>query len=340
MKKEIYFKIFIKIVTTVVIIFILSCDTKREALGADNEIRVICSDVDKELVKEYLSLIFTDTIFTPEPEPYYYLKFSNPSTYDDLKSQAYVIIVLVDKNQNNSVHQLMKRILTNEQFNEIDFGNPMILGKDVFAKNQLFMLLNLSSKEKLRKIIKDKKNFIRQKFHEQFIHRQSQFIFGEIRNKDLENKLLSKYGLFINIPWGWELIQDRPDSNFIWLGKEMPFQWISINWEVGKFVENDLKVGDYLWKWPSKYYDYIQYSDYKFHMDKTIFGNNYAWRLKGVWETIDVKESKGGPFQSYLFYDQKSNKTFHINYLVYYPGKDKSIYMRQADLIVKSFQVN
>ena len=33
-------------------ITIFSCSTKRDALGADNEIRVICSDVDKEVVNK------------------------------------------------------------------------------------------------------------------------------------------------------------------------------------------------------------------------------------------------------------------------------------------------
>jgi len=55
------------------LIILAGCDTKREALGADNEIRVICSEIDKQIVRDYLTSIFTDTIYTPEPEPYYYL---------------------------------------------------------------------------------------------------------------------------------------------------------------------------------------------------------------------------------------------------------------------------
>ena len=55
-----------------------SCQGKREALGADNEIRVICSNLDREIIEEYLSKIFIDTLFTPEPEPFYNLKFSEP----------------------------------------------------------------------------------------------------------------------------------------------------------------------------------------------------------------------------------------------------------------------
>ena len=65
------------IIILLMIVFCGSCDSKREALGASNEIRVICSELDKPIIRDYLSSIFTDTLFTPEPEPYYYLKFSD-----------------------------------------------------------------------------------------------------------------------------------------------------------------------------------------------------------------------------------------------------------------------
>ena len=48
--------------------------------------------------------------------------------------------------------------------------------------------------------------------------------------------------------------------------------------------------------------------------------NNYtAWRATGVWETLDLVESKGGPFRSYVFYDQEKDFTYHVNYLIFYP---------------------
>mgnify|MGYP000005785000 FL=1 len=34
------------------LIILAGCDTKREALGADNEIRVICSEIDKQIVRD------------------------------------------------------------------------------------------------------------------------------------------------------------------------------------------------------------------------------------------------------------------------------------------------
>ena len=77
---------FVNLLIVSSLILLIGCNlSNKEALGADNEIRVICSDIDKEIVYENLSQIFTDTIYTPEPEPYYILKFSDPSTYKSMK---------------------------------------------------------------------------------------------------------------------------------------------------------------------------------------------------------------------------------------------------------------
>ena len=61
-----HFRKMIRIVLLLLLCAQMGCDIKREALGADNEIRVICSDIDKETIRTYLSTIFTDTLFNPE----------------------------------------------------------------------------------------------------------------------------------------------------------------------------------------------------------------------------------------------------------------------------------
>ena len=41
---------------------------------------------------------------------------------------------------------------------------------------------------------------------------------------------------------------------------------------------------------------------------------------------------------AYIFYDSKKDITYHLNYLIHYPGNNKTIFFRQADLILKSFK--
>ena len=145
-----------KIISILLFIIIFSCENKREALGADNEIRVICSRLDREIITAYLSSIFIDTLYAPEPEPYYNLKFSDPETFSQLKSQSQVIVGAL-KRDNNSGHQLVKKLLPENQFESTLNGDPIILGEDVYAKKQLFMIINANSKEHLMDHVEEKR---------------------------------------------------------------------------------------------------------------------------------------------------------------------------------------
>ena len=328
------------ILFTLFLVFILfpACEEKREALGADNEIRIICSELDKEVLGKALAIIFSDTIYTPQPEPYYYFKFSDPEHYDNLKEQAYVVIGAVNRDPGNPGLKLVKKLLPEDKFTSSSLDDPILFTKDVYAHKQLFMVMNSRSSDQLIAAAKEKKHWIQKQFHNQFIHRQEQFLFGDDRNTDLEKTIKKEYGWNIKIPWGWEMIRSLPDSNFVWIGREMPFQWISIHWERGIYVDDELAAGEYLWGWPEKHYGSVKFNDYHFQLKNTKFKGYNAWRGDGVWETINEMEAKGGPFRSYLFYDQNNHRTYHINMLIYNPGNDKSLYMRQLDLIAKTFK--
>ena len=328
-----------KYILSLLIIFISACDNKREALGADNEIRVICSNVDKKVLKKYLSLIFNDTLYTPEAEPYYHLKFSEPDKFNQLKAQSMVIVGSI-KQDDNSGLKLMNQLLPDSQFKSTLQGDPVILGKDVYAKKQLFMIINASSEDHLMSSLEQKRNQFRKHFNDQFIERQGRFLFGDDRNTLLEDSLKSEYGWTLKIPWGWDRIKNLPDSNFVWLGREMPFQWIGIGWIEGNILSSELSAGDFIWNWPKDNYKTIQINNYKFKLDKTNHGDTFAYRAQGIWETVSLKESKGGPFRSYLFYDSVNDLTYHLNFLIHHPGDDKSIFMRQMDMIIKTFRTS
>ena len=328
-----------KYILSLLIIFISACDNKREALGADNEIRVICSNIDKKFLKKYLSLIFNDTLYTPEAEPYYHLKFSEPDKFNQLKAQSMVIVGSI-KQDDNSGLKLMNQLLPDSQFKSTLQGDPVILGKDVYAKKQLFMIVNASSEDHLMSSLEQKRNQFRKHFNDQFIERQGRFLFGDDRNTLLEDSLKSEYGWTLKIPWGWDRIKNLPDSNFVWLGREMPFQWIGIGWIEGNILSSELSAGDFIWNWPKDNYKTIQINNYKFKLDKTNHGDTFAYRAQGIWETVSLKESKGGPFRSYLFYDSVNDLTYHLNFLIHHPGDDKSIFMRQMDMIIKTFRTS
>ena len=91
--------------------FIVGCGSKKNSIGMDDEIRVVCSEIDEPLLKAYLSSIFNDTLFAPQPEPLFKIIFSRPEHYQDLKRYAQIIVAAVNRNNSNSGYRLLQNLL-------------------------------------------------------------------------------------------------------------------------------------------------------------------------------------------------------------------------------------
>jgi len=329
----------ILIFVSLTIVMFMSCESKRDALGVDNELIVICSEVDKPAMRDFVNAILDDTLFTPQPEPYFKIRFVAPSAYADLKRQAYVLVGALGDDPYNDGVSLVKKLLPEAQYKKTQANDPILFSKDLFALNQIFMMVNAKDKDHLMSAVASKKEWIQKKFSDQFAKRQDKFLFQNARRLEVEDTLSQKYGWTLKIPWGWEVLRDSSELGFFWLGREMPYQWISVQWEEGKTIDevNDLDIGQKVWAYPENFYDHIRFHDYKFKMEKVYFHQRKAWKITGIWESIE--EAQGGPFLSYIFHDKALDKTFHLNMLMYHPGREKTIFMGQLDLIAKSFTV-
>ncbi len=317
--------------------FIIGCDSKKRSLGMDDEIRVVCSELDEPLLRVYLSKIFNDTLYAPQPEPLFKIIFSRPEHYKDLKRYGQIIVAAVNRNNSNSGYRLLQNLLPDEQLNNSLDDNPMLLTRDLYAKDQVYVILNASNEEHLFSNIDKNKQLLRMHYDEQFKIRGNKFIFDD-NQKEIEKKLSQSYKWSIKVPWGWEVLRNDKRTNFFWMGSENPYKWISVKWDDGNYIEDQLFVGKQVWNHPINNYKSIRFNDYAFKLDRIYFNEFEGWQCSGVWESSDSLEAKGGPFYSYIFYDDKTDRTFHINTLVHNPGKSKSLYIRQMRLIAKSFK--
>ena len=323
------------IVFIILFLLINSCGIKRTSIGADNELIVIASLKDRKSTQAILQNIFDDTIFTPQPEPIYKIKFVDPEKFRDLKQQTNLIVSSIGDDLKNPGTKLVKQLLGEKKFIETITGNnQLIISKDQFAVNQLFMIVNSPNESSILESLRGKKNWIKDLFEEKYNSRQKSFLFSDARQTELEQRLSSTYFWSIKIPWGWNIIKEVPDSNFIWLGKELPYQWISVQWE---YLDNTLDsstVKNMIYTFPKINYKNIQFNSYKFSLDQGINDTWYHWEASGIWESI--QEAKGGPFKLFIKIDDLNNRIFLINFLIHYPGKNKSNYIRQMELIAST----
>ena len=318
-------------------LLIFGCAGKKDSLGTDDEIRVICSKIDEPVIKDYLASVFDDTIYTPAPEPLFKLIFSRPEHYEDLKEYAQVIIAAVNRNSTNPGYRLLKKLLPEGQLNNSEDDNPVLLTRDLHAKDQVYAVINASNKEHLFNYLDKNKGLLRKHYDEQFKLRGSRFLFNDNQTQ-IEEKIKEDYGWFLKIPWGWEVLRNEDKMNFFWMGSEYPYRWMSIKWDSGNNINDELSLGKQIWNFPINHYKSIRFNENRFKLDRIYFNDYKGWQCSGIWESMDSLDAKGGPFYSYIFYDHHSDRTFHINTLVHNPGKSKAVYIRQMELIAKSFR--
>ena len=321
--------------------FIISCESlKPVAQGADNELVVVSSLENRAAIKKILTTIFSDTLFTPQPEAYYKTIWVKPENFNDVNDHVNVIVAAIGNHPRNMGVKLIKQVLSVSQYNSsMEGDNQLIFAKDVFAKDQNYLIINGPSQNKILESAKDKGPWLNKQFENLFFKRQSIHLFeASSRQKELEDKLLKNYGWTFKIPWGYTIIKEDAEEQFFWMGRDIPYRWLAVKWEEGLAFNDSTSVSEYVKNIPSEYFKTIQYSDYMFKIQPDKFKDWGAWKITGLWES--TVEAQGGPFISYLFYDELTDRTYFIYMMIFHPGNDKYLLLRQVDIVAHSFKIN
>ena len=129
-------------------------------------------------------------MFTPQPEPAYKLIFNRPSDFNDLKKYAHLIIVAVKRYDSNSGFRLIKKLLPEHQsYNSID-DNPLYLDRDLYAKDQVFVVINALDEDHLNYQFNRNKELLHAHFDQQYNNRTNRFLFKDSQDGE-ENKSVS-----------------------------------------------------------------------------------------------------------------------------------------------------
>ena len=322
----------LKYYSIIILLPFYSCDIKRNSIGADNELMVLASDKHKETAVSFLEKIFSDTIFTPQPEPVYKIRFAKPENFSKLKRQSNLVILSLGNDMRTGGTKLIRNLLGKKKFLEtLSSDNYIILSENQFAKNQLFMIINASDEQLMMESLDGQENWIKSLFEEKYDRRQGTYLFGDARQNDFENRLMDRYSWNIKIPWGWEKIKEDPDSNLLWMGKDFPYQWFCVSWKEQPNIFDSSSVADKVFEFPIEKFKTIQFDNYKFMLLRGDDSSWYDWKATGIWEYIN--EPKGGPFTLFIKFDGLNQRFFIINALIHYPGENKSNYMRQMELM-------
>jgi|TARA_B100001093_G_scaffold457747_1_gene469666 hypothetical protein len=331
----------IKMIRIFIIFFALlitqACEYKRDSIGGNDDIIVLAAKEDREEINSLLSVVFNDTLLTPSPELFYNIKFADPESFSALKTQTNLIIASIGDYELNPATKLARDLLGESAFNKTLSDTPLVLSRNQFAKNQLFMIISGDNYNQINDYLLKNNSFIKQQFDENFFKKQAQYFLDNERQEEIESDLYNLYEWTMKVPWGWELIKNDIDKSFFWIGQELPFRWIAVHWREGNHFSKE-EAFEYVSNFPQNYFNSIRYNQDYLKIDFDDFNSGSAYKIYGLWESIE--DAKGGPFQGYLFYDYKNDRTFYISYIVFNPGGKKAFYMRQMEMIAKTIDIN
>ncbi len=219
----------------------------------------------------------------------------------------------------------------NHIFKKIDYPDP----------GQLTVIVTASSPDNLKTVVTENGQKIRDIIEESNRERlRANLLLDE--NVALEDELKAKYGFHIRIPSLYELNQEKPDVPGIELVRVEPHRGLTISWKQwtkeSPSVNDSTALYDIRADLAWKMYDKdVMRKELLFYKEDR-FGQYDAVRMEGYWE--NSKDTFGGPFVCFFVQDRARARVWVIDCLVYAPGFDKHLLLRELRSVAETFRIN
>jgi len=325
------------ILSVFIVLMAVGCSVKRDAIGEPDQMIVVADSVDWNRVKPMLDKVFAPEIPTPRPEPWYSLQRVEPSQFEQFMDYKNIIIFSLLREGSPS-RKFIDRTFSKSLVKAMQSGEQTVaLKHNPWRKNQLLMILTSPSFVEMKAVLDSRSKELRGYFDEKLVERQKEYLYKRYEQKKMENKLQRKYNWTFRVPRDWVVIHDRPDSNFYWIGRNLPNRWFSVYWEKADSavtVDSTLavhlrqKVGEQMYGNISTNPDYLSTAPISIDGQPAI-------RVRGVW--AHTKEAKGGPFTGAAYYDPDTHRVFYIDGQIFAPDLNKLLYIRQEEIMISTF---
>ncbi len=330
-------------------IILISCNPNQQpAQGNEDQIFVVADSTEYNTLEPILDSTFEKIIYTPQPEKLFDLTRISTSEIERYKKKKNLIIVAPLDSKSNTANYVNAIIDSAAKAKIIQENGAVVRKYNLWARGQLVMVLTAPTMGELKKEINSNSDNLLYAFQKFSDERLKQNLYNkEYENKKMMGKLFKQFGWVMYVEQGYSLAVDNPKHNFIWLrrspGTNMEW-WIFIHWidnatpadlnpDSIRTIRNDVTklfyrtTNDSAWVVVAKDY---------YTTNEVNFNGRYAIMTQGLWE-LNTK-GMGGPFVSYTFFDEKSNRLYMVDGSLYAPAYYKRNLIQQIDVLLQSFR--
>ncbi|MBN2237329.1 MAG: DUF4837 family protein [Bacteroidales bacterium] len=234
---------------------------------------------------------------------------------------------------------------------EIDkkFPNAFIeIHKDLWSEPQMVIKINAPSHDAFLQIFEENKFKALELYRENERKRIINSYASKFKNTNISRELKKNFNLDMNVPKGYNIAV--LEGNFAWIRKETTTNSMSVMIytvpyaDTNAFNPNKIRQSRNLLtkvKIPGPTlgsYQKIADEFVPVQSRRINFNGQYATELRGLWDLEN--DFMGGPFLSYTFVDEKTNRVITIDGFLYAPKQKKAVMLRELEAILWSTKLS
>ena len=296
----------------------------------------------------------------PAPERAFdirHVSLTSEQIFDNVKAQKNVVFVapLSDSTREAS---FMRSRLSQEAAEAVQAGQTAIVAKpNLWRQSQRVFFVTAATPTGIIDVLQEQGNRIRNAFHDITLTRMQDDMFDKGRQYALEDTLMQRHGFAVNVQHDYQIAIDTTtaDRGFVWLRRLLSdtrrglFVYYEENADPSQlspewvYATRDSLTKRYL---RGNVGGFVKI-DYRrpLQTENRDFLDRYAYVSRGLWYMVGENENGelfqfggGGPFVNYAFYDQSQSRIYMIDGMVFAPGYDKRTFLRQMEVIARTFR--
>ena len=332
------------------LLLLASCgiSTQQDALGDNDVITVFADSSDYEELSDVIENAFGQPFFTPQPETWFILQRHNLA--DMLEhNRGRNILVIAPLDAENRMGEYMRSALDSTVRQQVMEGKEHVfVQKDLWYRGQTVVHLTGRTMEELRNFMAANAQQLEYYFKQAWDEREIARMATLPREDDIEKRLLEDHGFGFTVIKSWFVAKDSNEINTVLLRRQAPAQterWLLVHWL--DTTNTALLTNAFAYETRNRLTEilYRTYDDsawvvvdslHHLQFDEVNFQDRFAIRMKGLWRMSDY--SMGGPFVSYLFYDEQQRRVYFIEGSVFAPKYEKKKLIQDVDVMIKTFR--
>jgi hypothetical protein len=311
-----------------------------ESVGPAQEMLVLIDPADREDLEPHLKEVFERVLHTPQEEKIFSLRFGNVADFESYENKRRKnILIVAELDGPHPTASFLRSILGPDAQNAVRRNRSAVFWKeDVWAKEQLLITVSGNDGTGLVENLRMEADRLYRRIEDARNKRIGRLIYRYGERKDVTERLGREFGWQVRVAFGYRILEAYPDSGFVVLTKEEPSRWLFVYWEDGTSPDElseewCIRKRDTI---TQRFFDRDRIVQDHLEIGQAEFAGNLAFVLQGLWE--NKEKWAGGPFKSYAFVDVETNRFFYIDCGVYSPNKRKEPYLRQVDLMARTFK--